>query len=585
MAITIDRNLGNGEGRIAFCDSPQYIAATSDGVGGKATIWTCKVYVWHGIKSKSLDSADLAITLQTAAVPQLGDATTASFEISNYILDKIDVDQNPTIIYGSPTYNEDNGVWVRIEVDNDVDTPYQTPLGNPNFCTGGYGLYVDGANPSTTIQDVQGVVFGHQSPTLLFNQGRDYVIPVFIGDGSTNDTLLTSSGSLALDTDLGFTLGSLESDQQIGYIILSSKDWNWINGEDFYYSITSTGFIIPLGVPQYAAYFDGTDHCNLGKVPLITTGGDFFEIKFKATSWLSETPYGYEDGTNGSHYIQPSAGGYAPSSFFIQATVFTNSNLYNTEDPIDTQVVRFEYFDPTNVSVTVNGNSYGVFPNIITTNATSLVDFYLGGRNQSNSAAGLTECIIEYVNFNGTVYDDTSAWGGAGTCGTRIVSFDGGVTWYRAEEVVYKANIVCTKGRPKSLKYLNAFGAYSDFPINGSDFDTVISNKTNFNNLKIDASGGYDTGRHVNRTFSVDDIWNVQLYTGFIFEDTPRMVSEMLLSKFVFYEVIDDTDLTNDVYPAQITNSQIRFIRRLYERRVGYDISIQIARPLINNVT
>lgn len=234
---------------------------------------------------------------------------------------------------------------------------------------------------------------------------------------------------------------------------------------------------------------------------------------------------------------------------------------------------------------------YGNHANVLFGDPTNeyIVPVYIGddSNNKSIISGGVTKTFD--VDFGFTLQSTDSAE----QIGYIVLSgVDWGTAWDNGREFTYTISdqiaepfqfytlkLFCGAGNPKSLKYLNTFGSVSDFPINGSDRDSVSIKKTTFTNDTIDpVAGGYDVNGHVQTTFFVDAQQSVELETGWIDESANVMAQEMLISKWSWYEAY------NFGQPAHITTSRLKFIYRLYGKQMGYTINIDIAQPLLNTV-
>lgn len=137
----------------------------------------------------------------------------------------------------------------------------------------------------------------------------------------------------------------------------------------------------------------------------------------------------------------------------------------------------------------------------------------------------------------------------------------------------------CHSSRPKSLKYLNMHGAIMDIPINGSDMESIQIKRTKYNNTVINPDvGGYDVTARTRNVFLVDASKKYKIDTGWIFEESQEAIQEMLISEYTWYEV------ETEFYATDIETVNETFIRRLYQNQVGYQIMLNLSRPVINNV-
>lgn len=217
---------------ITFTDSPQFVFCNSDGSGGAATTFELDITIWKGAKTPIPTPETRKLILP--AVPELGNATSAVFEVASFINKEIDNSFPIPTQFGVPTYNGDNGVWVSMTVQTDTDVELFT--GATFFATSGVGLYRDGDNPGTNIVNEDGKVFGSQSPQLVFDHSKDYLVPIYIGDTSQNDVLKTNLGDIDLLGD-GYVLNSADSRQQIAYVAFGSSLAGWAPLVQFEYYV------------------------------------------------------------------------------------------------------------------------------------------------------------------------------------------------------------------------------------------------------------------------------------------------------------------------------------------------------------
>lgn len=200
---------------ITFADSPQFVNI-QEGSGAALETLTAYLYIWTGLKSpRPAGSLRYTLNLKPVDRPDIGvGATVTTFEISKFLREYIEADTRP--VTDSSEYNEANGVWFDIE----AEAPAQTLISSSTkFAVLGWGRHEDGTNPGTTVADQNGKVFGTHSSALIYDDQSDYLIPVFVGQGSTNSEIQSvQGGDFLLDVDLGYTLGSLLSTRQIAYV-------------------------------------------------------------------------------------------------------------------------------------------------------------------------------------------------------------------------------------------------------------------------------------------------------------------------------------------------------------------------------
>jgi hypothetical protein len=183
--------------------------------------------------------------------------------------------------------------------------------------------------------------------------------------------------------------------------------------------------------------------------------------------------------------------------------------------------------------------------------------------------------------FNGTETKtcnfDNNWGGGINYGGVEVVSYDGGSTWGNID--TYTINIDCSKGNPMALKYYNFSGVLDTLPINGIGTESIVTEKTNYQNSILDSDYNYNTLSHIDKTFSSNGKTRYDVSTGWIYEESNQMVEELLLSKSVWLEN------NEGAIPVQIDTKTIQKINRLWKKQVDYSFSMSAATPIINEIT
>lgn len=372
---------------ISFIDSPQFVTIEYDSsLGAPTDKLFIEIRRWTGDKSSVPVAADHTL-FQTPGDIGLGNFTN-TFEVATFIKEVVDFDDYiPT---GPTKYNEANGAWYQVKASLATTGGVPTVTATTQFATGGYGLYKSGTNPGTTIAAVDGMVFGAQGETMVFKDDMDYMIPVYIGDTSTNIEIQSpTAGDFDLNVDLGFVLNSTLSTRQIAYVRFGTT----------LYGVT------------------------------------------------------WKEGTSLQYLIN----------------------------------------------------------DVLSTN-----------------------------NF------------------------------------IHTAIIECNKSANMVLKFINQKGTMSSLPVNGKDEFTSQFTKTNYRNVVLDTNFNYDDTEHVNKTFISNGNEIIQVFTGWIYEDTNQMIQELLLSKTVWL------DYGAIVYPVQIQDRTKRFINRTFNSEIGYDLTLRVAHSIIN---
>jgi hypothetical protein len=468
-----------------------------------------------------------------------------------------------------------SAVWYQFTVTSDnPNTPFVSDI---KLATTGYGYYDDNTNAGTTITAEDGKVFGNQSSLLACDPSKSYIAPIYVGDTSTNKDIVTDTQTIELDTDLGITLGSLESDEQIALVPMGSDTFGaeWITGTQLEYVVTN---VTGGNAPIYGIGFDGiSQYMDLGIVPMLNGDSSYLKSNFKAMNWQSaQNPMGYNGGGERFYFWRE---GTPRDIYLLQTgTQFINDPAtYPTPD--DYNLFRVDGQAGAMVKITVDGNNLGTPP--YTLASVSTRDFYIGSRNDDGTASNFCEVVyfdIEFYNGVTTkIFNDANNWNGATNHGgVRMVSYDSGVTWETANTNEYKLDIECSKGSPMGLIYYNASGAQTELPINGQIEEAIAVVRERFSNRNFNQiDGSWDTTAHERRTFTVNGRESYDVQTGWIGEETKLMIKELMLSKSVWL-VKGGVNI-----PVNIMNLTQRYINRIYENRVGYTFNLQEANQVI----
>lgn len=572
MATTIEKDTKE----ITFVGSPQFIAVADDGNAAAAAVnYFIDIRAWTGLKASIPAAANYELFLPAETVS--GILTKTSFEISKFVKEFIDSDNY--IASTGTIYNGDGAVWYeyRVSADNGagaITSPVRLALD-------GYGHYEEGTNPGTTVADENFKVFGNHSTKLVYNNSDSYLIPIYVGNGSLNKDLITDTQVIELDTELGFTLGSLESSEQIAYINLNSTTMgaDWVEGATFNYgvgSVPATSFIKGISFDGVGTYMD------LGIVPLLNSADSYVNMKFKAFNWASgQRPFGYNVSTpNGFEMYR----GATAENYRLQAneTIITPS-VYPTPDNYQEMNIVVTNWASKELAVLVDGNDI-LTDALFTEREESSIPFYLGARNNNGMPLNFAAVIFtEFESFNGTttkLFNDANDWNGATNHGgSPVISFDDGATWSSQDSVnYYSALVQCKKGNPMSLKYMNSFGVVDEFPLNGKDEETITVERTRYRNNTLNDSFNYSITEHVNKIFFVNGSKIINVSTGWTYEASDNMITELMISKTIWLE------LNGVTYPVTINDTNKKIFNRTWGSEIGYDFVLEVATPLINNM-
>ena len=572
MATTITKDTKE----ITYAGSPQFISATDVGNVAIAQNFFIYLKIWTGLKASVPSSNTIELFLPAIPTGQELESN-VTFEISKFITEHLDDDEY--ITSSGSNYNGGAAVWYEYTVSADNGSAVVTST--TRLATSGVGRVEDGSNPGTTVSTENGKVFGNHSNNLIVDPNGSYLIPVYIGDTSTNDSVVTQTQTINI-TSLGFTLNSTESSEQVAYIPINITTFGseWLTGNKIKYSIADSNGNTAL---RGLSFFSGNSaYMNLGKVPLLNSGDSYVSMKFKAYDWSSYVnPFGYYSA--GSDRFDFNRGG-GNEYYSLQAgtPIEVSPSNYPTPDNYQSFLVFVADINDTELEVEVDGN-YTIIDTLFTPRAESGIDFYIGARNNGGVADNFTDVVFTELTFyNGVTtktFNHANNWNGAiNYGGNEVVSYDNGETWDIVNGNQYSISIECSKGEPMALKYVNFSGVVDVLPINGIGKESITIEKTNYNNSVLDSDYNYDPLKHINKTFVSNGKTRFDMSTGWIYEATNVMVEELLLSKYVWLETLDM------VYPIQINTKALQKINRVWSNQVDYSFSTEVAQPIINNI-
>ena len=253
-----------------------------------------ELYIWDGDKTSL--PATPTITLQANA-DQASTLYTARFNIDSYLKD---------FLYSNPHkptsgVNYSDGVWYYFTCQLVTQTIItgDTVTSATKLGTRGYGLWADNSNAGTTIALSNNIVFGNQSSNLICDPDGRYLTPVYIGDTSTNKSVVTKTQILAIAADFGFTLNSANSSEQIALLPFSASIFGseWSDSKVIDYFIGSSVTIL-----QGLSFNDGAtgQYMDLGIVPMLNSSDSYVKLNFKAFNFGDGNPnyaFGYDNST------------------------------------------------------------------------------------------------------------------------------------------------------------------------------------------------------------------------------------------------------------------------------------------------
>ena len=268
--------------------------------------------------------------------------------------------------------------------------------------------------------------------------------------------------------------------------------------------------------------------------------------------------------------------------------IATDADLNNPESDVCLATCGVgTYREGVNPGTTIsaeNGKVFGTMSSKLTM-SDSLdykIPIYVGGISQNEeiqSNLGDLDLVVDFgLTLNSTDSAEQIAFVDIGAT-TYGIGWDNGTKFTfeinnalsTISKGLYNVDIECGN-RPKKLSYYNASGAYVEFPINGIDRESVNVSKQTYQNLQP----FYSNSDHVTQTYRSNGETVIELFTGWLDEVAATQITELLTSKYVWYE------FEGEVYPCTILTQSIRFINRTYDKQIGYDLSIRIANPLLN---
>lgn len=574
MATTINKDTKD----ITFAGSPQFIAATDVAAITIAANFFVLLKIWVGDKT-AIPATDQE-SLFLPAIPTGQELETSiSFEISKYLVNYID--DGTYVDSDGINYNGDSAVWYRYTIS--ADTGSLPITSDVKLATNGVGRIVDGTNPGTTVVLENNKIFGNHSTKSILDPSGKYVVPVYIGDNSSNNGISTDTQGISI-SGLGFTLNSIDSREQVAYVPLSSSTFGseWVDDGQIKYTIDNSNGNTPLrGLSFNKA--EG-DYLDLGIVPLLNSQDSYVKLKFQMFGLVDEQrPFGYAvSGSNQFNYFQLAGDDrwrLQNANITVTPSVYPNPSFYQEMD------ITVEDFPAKELQVAIDGLpilTEGTYADRLE----SSIQFYIGALNLNGVAGNFTSLVFTDAEFfNGTttkVFNFGNNWNGAiNHGGTPVVAYNGGddmPTWLSVDNQ-YTIDINCSKGEPMALKYINFSGVLDTFPINGIGKEAITVKKTQYNNAILESDLSFNPLSHVKKTFISNGTQRFDLGTGWIDESSNEMVDELLLSKLVWLETKDQ------VYPIQIKTNSIQKINRVWNNKLDYSFRVDVANQIINNLT
>lgn len=577
MATTITKDTKD----ITFAGSPQFITAKDVYAPAQADNFIISLKIWSGDKTAipTTNTEELFLPAVFVQQDESGYETKVTFEISKYLEDYINAGEYVPS-NGIIPYNGSAAVWYNYKVSATGSGGGNLPVTSATkLATSGRGLIEDGSNPGTTVASENGKIFGRHSRSLVVDPNGEYMIPIYVGDDSTNVSLDTKTQVIGLATDLSMTLNSIDSNEQIGYVFLNKfiLGSEWEAGNEICLSIISS----TTSLDGISFNSDNQTYMDLGIVPLLNSADSYIKMNFKAFYTSNECPFGM--------------GGSNP----FQLIKFANEESWNLQDTTTTVVTPTEYPNPTEYQElhvynnstnppTLNLEIGGVLIDSMEDVDYTWIDysdipFYLGARNAGAMADRFCSSVFTDIEFyNGVTtktFNHANNWNGAINYGGKhVVSYDAGLTWDTPNEYEYCINVECSKGDPMVLKYINLNGVLDTLPMNGINKENIVVRKVNYQNYMLDTNYDFNPLSHLDKTFTSNGSIKFTLGTGWIKEESNDMVKELLVSKLVWLETSEGT------YPVQIDTNTLQMINRTWNKKFDYSFNATVSTPLLNNI-
>jgi hypothetical protein len=575
MATTITKDTKD----ITFAGSPQFITAKDVFLAAQADNFFVFLRIWSG--DKTAIPVDVTVDLFLPAIfvqqDESGYETKVTFEISKYLEDYINAGEYVPSS-GTIPYNGSAAVWYNYEVSATGSGGGNSPVTSATkLATSGRGLIEDGSNPGTTVASENGKIFGKHSRSLVVDPNGEYMIPIYVGDDSTNVSLDTKTQVIGLATDLSMTLNSIDSNEQIGYVFLNKfiLGSEWEAGNEICLSIINSTTALD-GISFNAS---NQTYMNLGIVPMLNSLDSYVKTNFVAFNWDLKKPFGYDNGGNDNFWF-----------YRINAQNKSVWSLQNGTGVDAPQLVSSDSYQETEVTVSA-ANELGVtiagddalLDAPYTNLANSGLDFYLGCYNQGGTAVDFTSSVFTDIEFyNGVTtktFNHANNWNGAINYGGKhVVSYDAGLTWNTPNEYEYCINVECSKGEPMVLKYINLNGVLDTLPMNGINKENIVVKKTNYQNYILDTNYDFNPLSHLDKTFTSNGGIKFTLGTGWIRQESNDMVKELLISKLAWLET------SEGIYPVQIDTNTLQMISRTWNKKFDYSFNATVSTPLLNNI-
>lgn len=561
---------------ITFSGSPQTITIQDPDNGNYSERISLKLEIWTGNKTPVPADGNTLKTIYNLNEPIGGIEDLSISTLTNFSLDSFLAAE----LFNQP-YTDNYlsaAVWYRYTATGDNgNTPY---VSSTKLATSGYGFYKDNINAGTTIAEMNGRVFGNQSTKLFCHNSGTYTVPVYVGDTSTNKSIVTKNQIITFDS-LNIAQNSITSSAQIAFVPINAATFGseWTNG--------SLKYLISSAVtePTFGLRFNGTDsYMDLGTVPLLNSADSYVKMKFQATNWGGVNhPFGYENsGADRFTMFRISGGASDVYKMMVTGQVLVNPSEYPTPDNYQEFLVYALGVGINNsLSVEIDGILLGTTEDIeFIPRSESGMSFYLGARNNQGVPSNFTEIVFtEFESFNGTetfTANDANNWnGGLNYGGERVFTFDDTVAqpvWQTAEDLeYYELDIMCAKANPSSLIYYNSYGAQTEIPINGRVEDVTTVNREQYTNKDLNFFTEWDPEQHERKTFTSNgrDAFNVN--TGWITEETNQMMKEAIHSKSVWLRT------EGEVMPVNVINKTLSFIDRRFAPQEGYTLQLEAA--------
>lgn len=191
------------------------------------------------------------------------------------------------------------------------------------------------------------------------------------------------------------------------------------------------------------------------------------------------------------------------------------------------------------------------------------------------NTAGVVSSLVYTATNAGT--DDTAnqiTYTTVGTAATQIQKTENAVTY-----TVVIDRLPCSKYDVAKLRYINKFGAFSDFYFSLKSMETLNTSSDAFlRSLNDFSSLSNNNGLHANRKRITGSKQSFRLNTDFINEYYVKQLEELFLSEYVWL------DYDGDTIPVNIQSNTLEKKKHVNDKLIQYEFSVETAAEYLNMV-